>query len=281
MSSAATHAATVASPTSTALSPEQCARLLADDSFAKQSSEWTALKKSGIAGRERWQVTDAQRGTYFIKRYLKTGLRQQLDRFFRQSCWHSRGWFEHAQCAHLRENGINAPQPLGTAEKMTLGYEQRSVVCMGAVPGDAVNRFWQTDAATLWRTPKNRVSFITSLARFVSAFHQTGRCHRDLYLCHIFVATDAQPTTTPQFSLIDLARIHTPSLRRSRWIVKDLSQLDYSADEIAASRTDRLRFLRAYLGIDSQSQSLRRLVRRVRRKSDAIRRRTARKQARQ
>ena len=67
-----------------------------------------------------------------------------------------------------------------------------------------------------------------------------------------------------------------PRWRRLRWIIKDLSQLDASARQIGAWRTDRLRFLPAYLG-PSLKTSIRSYARRVVRKSDWILARIARK----
>ena len=85
--------------------------------------------------------------------------------------------------------------------------------------------------------------------------------------------------TPPQFHLIDLARTFRPRWRRFRWLVKDLSQLDVSARQIGGSRSDRLRFLLAYLGLQSCTPRARRLIQRTIAKSDRILRRIARKGA--
>jgi hypothetical protein len=110
----------------------------------------------------------------------------------------------------------------------------------------------------------------------VAAFHQTGLRHRDLYLCHIFIHFD-DAQAPPRLCLIDLARTFRPWLRRTRWLVKDLSQLDASAREIDATRADRLRFLLTYLGLQRCSPRVRWLVARVVAKADRIRRRAARR----
>ena len=51
-----------------------------------------------------------------------------------------------------------------------------------------------------------------------------------------------------RFYLIDLARVFTPALFSEIYRVKDVAQLHYSAPAKYFSKTDRLRFLRAYLG---------------------------------
>ncbi|MEW6251858.1 MAG: lipopolysaccharide kinase InaA family protein, partial [Planctomycetota bacterium] len=88
------------------------------------------------------------------------------------------------------------------------------------------------------------------------------------------VPASAQPT------LIDLARTHRPRLRRTRWIIKDLSQLDTSARQLDATRADRLRFLTTYLRSRPGARPVRWYARRIVRKSDRILRRIARKAAR-
>jgi len=57
--------------------------------------------------------------------------------------------------------------------------------------------------------------------------------------------------------LIDLQRVRWPGPGkvRRRWIVKDLAELNYSAPAEAISRTDKLRFLRAYLALGSARQA--------------------------
>ena len=79
-----------------------------------------------------------------------------------------------------------------------------------------------------------------SLAR---RMHAARLHHQDFYLGHLL-----QPQCEDRpIHVIDLGRVrrHGPWFAR-RWIVKDLAQLNFSARDV--SRTDRLRFLRAYLG---------------------------------
>jgi heptose I phosphotransferase len=80
------------------------------------------------------------------------------------------------------------------------------------------------------------------LASFIKKFHETGYRHRDLYLCHIFRVPDGR------FYLIDLARAFRPAMLGEIYRIKDVAQLYYSAPARCFSKTDRLRFLQAYLG---------------------------------
>lgn len=78
----------------------------------------------------------------------------------------------------------------------------------------------------------------------------------------------------PQWSihLIDLQRVRFAGKGRvgRRWIVKDLAALDYSAPAKIISRSDKLRFMRAYLGQRKFNGEARRLIGAVLRKSARI-----------
>lgn len=214
-----------------------------------------------------------------MKRYEQTPLAEQLDRLRRQSVRHSRAWWEYRQSQELARCYIPAVRAIGVAEEMRAPFESRSVVLFERVTGDAFDRIWPQLAAEEAPLTRGwaRHELTRCLAQFVSAFHQTGVCHRDLYLCHIFADLDPAAGRPPRFTLIDLARTHRPRFRRLRWIIKDLSQLDCSARQIGASRADRLRFLVAYLGLRPSAPRVRYYARRIGRKSDCLVRRIARK----
>lgn len=255
---------------------------LCNEPFPPQDSDaWKALTKPGLRARERWrlELNNDQAGadTVYIKRYKRSTWREQSDRIFRQAPLRSRGWWEFHLSQNLLAKYVAAPQAVGYAERMLSILERESAVILGAVPGDGTDRVWQkllADNSPLTRGLA-RKEFIQRLTRFVSAFHQTGFCHRDLYLCHIFVQfSDAG---LPEFHLIDLARAFRPRIRRTRWVLKDLSQLDYSARQVGASRVDRMRGLVAYLGLEPGSARVRWYARAIAKRSDAILRREIRK----
>ncbi|MCK4341144.1 MAG: hypothetical protein KAY37_05400 [Phycisphaerae bacterium] len=245
------------------------------------AGRWEALLKPGLGGRERWrwEPNGTDETVVYLKRYLHPPLAEQFDRIRRQTARHSRAWWEYHQSQELTRRHIPVVRAIGVVEEMRGLAEVRSAVLFERVAGDAFERVWpelEARGAPLTRGLA-RQELTRGLARFVSAFHQTGMCHRDLYLCHIFADLDPDGRRPPRFTLIDLARTHRPRLRRLRWILKDLSQLDCSARLIGATRTDRLRFLVAYLGLQPDSPRVRYYARRIVRKSSRILRRIARK----
>jgi hypothetical protein len=149
--------------------------------------------------------------------------------------------------------GVNVPWMVAWGEHLGVLFEKRSFVIIEKVPdGESLERrlpdFFNGPATS--ENLKMRRRFIEQLAMFVRKFHDTGFCHRDLYLCHIF------STVNGRFCLIDLARAFRPVCFRNRYLVKDLAQLHYSAPAKYFSGTDRLRFLRAYLGRDKLDRNL-------------------------
>lgn len=248
------------------------------------AGQWEALSKPGLGGRERWRWrADAMSGAlYYVKRYLTTPLREQWDRFWRQCATHSRAWWEFRQSVALNQRRIPAVRAVAVAEQMLGPLERHSTVIFEPVAGDAFDRVWprlEAGGAPLTRAPQ-RQALIRALAHLVTAFHTAGWCHRDLYLCHVFLDTDASGAAPPRFTLIDLARVHKPRWWRFRWLIKDLGQLDSSARPLGFTRADRLRFLATYLALPPSAPRVRFYARRIVRRSDWILRRVARKAAR-
>lgn len=254
----------------------------ASPATARWPGEWEPLHKAGLGGRERWRCrldNSAPNGVVYLKRYCRMSLRQQWDRMLRQSASRSSAHWEYERLRELHSAGIPAPRPIGFAEEMRSWFERRSTVLLESVRGGPLDAYWKSAIASragVTRSPV-RQDFMRRVGRFVAAFHGTGLCHRDLYLCHIFVETDERDGTPPRFSIIDLARVHRPRIARMRWIIKDLSQFEFSARHSGFSRADRLRMLAAYLGLDPRQPRVRWYARRIVAKANAIERRERRK----
>ena len=99
------------------------------------------------------------------------------------------------------------------------------------------------------------------MADVASRFHRQGYNHRDLYCCHFFIR-EPRPGDF-DVRLIDLQRVQHRARWRRRWIVKDLAQLAYSAPRERVSRTSRMAFIKAYLGVSKLTTKHKRLIRRV------------------
>ncbi|WP_230976836.1 lipopolysaccharide core heptose(I) kinase RfaP [Pseudothauera rhizosphaerae] len=100
-----------------------------------------------------------------------------------------------------------------------------------------------------WRdtppTPAHKRALIAAVADIARRMHEGGMNHRDFYLCHFLLRTDA-PGDTPQLALIDLHRAQVRPATPRRWRDKDLAALYFSALDIGLTTRDKLRFLRRY-----------------------------------
>ena len=85
------------------------------------------------------------------------------------------------------------------------------------------------------------------VAGLIQKMHASGFNHRDLYLCHIL------RDEAGKLYIVDLHRVQRRPAVPGRWQVKDIAALNYSAPAGIISRTDRLRFLKAYLGTERLS----------------------------
>ncbi|MGA2069966.1 MAG: lipopolysaccharide kinase InaA family protein [Sedimentisphaerales bacterium] len=196
----------------------------------------------------------------FLKRYdhppIMTQFKNWLSAKKRVSC--ALAEVEAAQ--KLAAMGINTPRMIAWGQVPGALFEKRSFAAIEEIrQGQSLERSLPGffDGPAMAENLVLRRQFIRQLALFVKKFHDTGYRHRDLYLCHIFRVPDGR------FYLIDLARVFKPALFGEMYRIKDIAQLHYSAPAKYFSKTDRLRFLRAYLGREKLSASDRSFARRV------------------
>jgi tRNA A-37 threonylcarbamoyl transferase component Bud32 len=186
---------------------------------------------------------DSPAATVFLKRYERPPILVQLRNWLTSRSRVSCGVVGFKAASELQAGGINTPKILFYGEQWGAFFERRSFIITEKIPGaESLERKlpdYFSDMTTVEQL-KLRRSFISQLAIFVKKFHETGYCHRDLYLAHIFYSESGE------FYLIDLARAFKPVIRHRRFLIKDIAQVYYSAPAKYFSKTDRLRFYIAY-----------------------------------
>jgi heptosyltransferase-2 len=224
------------------------------------------LSKSNLAGyrsRMRFDIGSPSRGV-FLKRYDKPPVGVQLKNWLSHRGRRSCACCELEPTVELASAGINVPEVVAYGCQWATLFEQRSFIAIGEIPNAEALERKLPDFATERDSPGNeslRRDFIVRLADFVRRFHETGYCHRDLYLSHIFYDKSGQ------FHLIDLARAFQPSTLSGRWRVKDIAQLHYSSPAGYFSNADRLRFYMAYSKHEGLTAGDKRFLRKVLRKA--------------
>ena len=102
---------------------------------------------------------------------------------------------------------------------------------------------------------------VRRVAEVARRFHAAGYNHRDLYCCHFFIK-EPEPGRF-EIKLIDLQRVQRRRRFRRRWIIKDLAQLAYSAPRDRIKCTQKMAFMRHYLGVRKLRPRDKRLIRAV------------------
>jgi len=240
------------------------------------------LDKPGLAPwRERRRVVlrdlAGEPHTFYLKRYVRPPLREQVRRIVSGGLRQSTAGREWDAILALAAAGIPVPAPVAFGQELRRGIERRSFVVIEEAAGQSLESWlpanWRRDASGAVR--RRQQQMLRGLARQVAALHGAGFVHRDLYTSHIFVHNEGG-SDGPAFTFIDLQRVFRPRWRRTRWIVKDLAALCFSAAPFV-SRTDRLRFWKQYVEFIRRSSWLRRLPARVEARSARLRRRQERR----
>ena len=212
------------------------------------ASHGESLQKPGLdAWRERIRLTvkdDGRQRLLYLKRFRDPPPRARREVRRSGSGASSVAGMEWTWMHRLAGDGIPCVKPVAFGEELDRQRERRSAILAEAVPGQALESW-----VARWGEEDRRVvrSLIGPTAKLVARFHACGYVHRDLYLSHVFLDPGAR--IDHALHLIDLQRVVRPPWRRRRWVVKDLAALDFSAPAILISRTDRVRWLKQYLGV--------------------------------
>jgi len=121
-------------------------------------------------------------------------------------------------------------------------------------------RFAPRELERTTRRDADLTRLIGDTAELVRRFHAAGYNHRDLYCFHLFVREAAGRF---EFRMIDLQRVQHRRRLRRRWIVKDLAQLAWSIPRDRIKCTQKLAFIRRYLGVTKLRPCDKRLIREV------------------
>lgn len=146
----------------------------------------------------------------------------------------------------VRKTGVPTVKPVAFGERPVMGIETCSFTMTeelyGCIPLDQVlSREFRGPLRSEQRARKRRL--IRQLGEIARILHGHGLYHQDFYLSHFFLGPE------DRLYLIDLQRVLHRPLRSGHFRIKDLGQLNYAASRLSClSRTDRLRFMQAYLG---------------------------------
>lgn len=193
--------------------------------------------------------------------YLKRHYRLPWYHGLLAALWPGRGWspalqeWDHLEWA--RDAGLPVPPAVAAAEYIGPWGRLQSFLAVEeldgmlplheAVPAAAA----ALDPATFHRWKRG---LTLEMARLTRELHVRNWFHKDLYLCHFYIAADDTQSLPEDWRgrvhVIDLHRLGRHPWTWRIWQAKDLAQLLYSSEVVGVGAIDRLRFWRAYLGSD-------------------------------
>jgi hypothetical protein len=201
----------------------------------------------------RWVLAaDGRRLVVYLKRHYRLSWWSGLLALVRPN----RGWspavqeWDHLEWAET--NGLPVPAtaacgeqigPWGRLQSFLAVEELTGMVPLHEAIPTAAGRLDSRDFAR-WKH-----GLTAEMARLVRGLHDRSRFHKDLYLCHFYIANDdtrSVPDWPGRVRVIDLHRLGHHPWTRTWWQAKDLGQLLFSADVTGVTARDRLRFWRFY-----------------------------------
>ena len=222
-----------------------------------------------LVNRENWRIElRGPRGEYgaYLKKHRIVDWKMRLRARLRLAPPVSEGRVEAENVARLEREGIPTMRLIAFGERSHANGLQESFVLTEELAGFVQldhflpTRFAVRDPAR-GRVDQDLGKLIREVARVARAFHRWGHNHRDFYLCHFFVR-EPRPGKF-EVKLIDLQRVQTRRWNKSWWLLKDLTQLAYSAHAERFGCRERLLFLHHYLDVQKLQPRHKRLVRRV------------------
>lgn len=230
-----------------------------------------------LPDRENWRLefsSQGRRQVLFLKKHRERSPLSWLRGWLARTPPPTPGRVEAENVSALQRAGIESMRVVAFGEQVRGGVAESFFMT------EELHGFTQLDdfirrrfmpAAERLRPDRELAALADAVADVAHRFHRAGFNHRDFYCCHLFI--QESPESGFAVRLIDLQRVETRRWLRSRWIVKDLAQLAYSAPRERVTRGLQLRFIKRYLGVERLSAADKRLIRKILRRRQAMQRR--------
>jgi tRNA A-37 threonylcarbamoyl transferase component Bud32 len=188
---------------------------------------------------------------FYLKHNRLADCRAKLRELVRPS--KARSEYEHAREVAARQ--VPTFEPLALGERCRASAARDSFLITRALPETRPLHFFLENTLSQWpmlRRTRLRQRLAVALARLLARMHDAGIAHHDLHPGNLLLRLDAEDR--PELFLIDLhaVRIGAPLSWRARRANLIMLNRWFS---LRSERTDRLRFWRAYSGIEDQESA--------------------------
>lgn len=189
------------------------------------------------------------------KEYAFKGWHESFAALFRQN-QATRAW-NYGGSLLLRE--LPTPQPLVLIQTMRFGLPHTSYLLTERVPNaQTITRYLDRQMPDLCPAERKRVllGVMTKAARLLRTMHDRRTTHRDLKASNILVSPTDDPAD-PQLWLIDLDGVQTWLEVPEHNLIQNLTRFYVSFHKSPwVTLSDRVRFLRTYLGRDFRDKKI-------------------------
>jgi tRNA A-37 threonylcarbamoyl transferase component Bud32 len=175
-----------------------------------------------------------------IKQYRPRGFRSRIREMLRTN----KAQQEFQRAAEIRSRGIATPEPLAWGLERTGFGQSAGWLITRTMPGTSLLELFSRHSRAGGNDGASRAyEFTQNLAAFIARLHDAGVVQTDFHPGNILVDLDSEP---PRFALLDLhgVRVGEPCA----WAERRENLIIFNRYfSLRASRSDRLRFWRAYV----------------------------------
>jgi heptose I phosphotransferase len=187
---------------------------------------------------------------FFIKIHLGCGWGEIFKNLFRFQFPVVSASNEWLAAEQLRKLGVSVPRIFGKGQRGRNPAALESFVLMESLEGMISLEDLVTQLPSGKKGIQLKRQLIRSIAVIAKLVHENGMNHRDFYLCHFLVRdrdwSRWKDGESLELYLIDLHRVQIRTTVPTRWLIKDLGGLLFSAFDCGLTSSDLIRFLRIY-----------------------------------
>ncbi|CAN5902456.1 hypothetical protein BH23PLA1_BH23PLA1_30480 [soil metagenome] len=186
---------------------------------------------------------DLPEGTVYVKHFLVPGWREKLRQWFRRG----KGRNEARRAVWLSALGVPTITPIALGERRQRRFLFENYLISPEIPDTIpLDRFVEQVLPMMnaERAARLRIRLARSLADLTARLHQAGLVHADFHPGNVLVRLDEQDQ--PHLAMIDLDALRFRGRLGPRRTRENLALLNHYF-WIRSARSDRLRFLLAYL----------------------------------
>ena len=220
---------------------------------------------------------DGKKKCFYLKKHNKeyVGIRGLMAVLFPGTVL-SQGRKEFENICDFREKSLATVEPVAAGEKLIrLFWVKSFLLTEDFSPFVSLEKMIGDRSQFLIgeKSESKKRFLIHEIARYARKMHREGFNHRDFNATHILINREPESGII-KIALFDLQRVDRRKFLRFRWIIKSLSELNYTLSDDIFDVNDRIHLFLSYKGKSTLNFWDRLQLRWIRRKTAKIKRHT-------